>query len=66
MKFQGLRPKLYEKMTLAKVLSCEFCEVFQNTYFVEYLRTAAPELVRYKSKYPNLVGSLIQCALKLK
>ena len=28
--------------------SCEFCEVFKDTYFVEYLQTAASESVRYK------------------
>ena len=35
-------------MTPAKVFSCEFCDVFKNTYFVEYLRTAASESGRYK------------------
>ena len=34
-------------MTPAKAFSCEFCEVFKNTYFVEYLQMAASELVRY-------------------
>ena len=31
-------------MTPEKMFSCEFCEVFKNIYFVEYLRTAATEL----------------------
>ena len=39
--------QLYWKVTLAKVFSCEFYEVFNNTYFVEYLQTAAFELVLY-------------------
>ena len=47
MTFQVLRPALYRKLTPAKVLSREFCEVFskvfKNTYFVEYLRTVASE-----------------------
>ena len=30
------------------LFSCEFCEVFRNIHFVEYLRTAVSELVRYK------------------
>ena len=30
-----------KKETLAQVLSCEFCEIFKNTYLAEYLRTAA-------------------------
>ena len=31
-----------------RLFSCEFCEVFRNIYFVEYLRTAVSELIRYK------------------
>ena len=31
-----------------KVFSCVFFEVFKNTYFVEYLQTAASDLVRYQ------------------
>ena len=34
----------YERVTLAKVFSFEFYEIFNSTYFVEYLRTAASEL----------------------
>ena len=34
-------------MTPAKVFSCEFCEVFKNIYFIEYLGTTASELGRY-------------------
>ena len=34
------------------MFSCEFCEVFKNIYFVEYLRTAATELgIRCKYSY---------------
>ena len=29
------------------MFSCEFCQVFKNTYFVEYLQTAASDLVGY-------------------
>ena len=36
-------------MTLAKVFSSEFYEVFDTTYFVEYLQTAASELVSYQA-----------------
>ena len=36
-------------MALAKVFSSEFYEDFNNTYFIEYLRTAASELVRHKA-----------------
>ena len=30
-----------KKETLAQVFSCEFCEIFKNTYFEEHLQTAA-------------------------
>ena len=39
--FQKYR-KFYRK-TQTQVLSCEYCEVFKNTYFEEQLRTAASE-----------------------
>ena len=29
---------LLKKETLAQVLSCGFCEIFKNTYFIEHLR----------------------------
>ena len=28
---------------LAQVFSCEFCEIFKNTFFTEHLRTSASE-----------------------
>ena len=28
-----------EKETLAQVFSCEFCEIYKNTFFTEQLRT---------------------------
>ena len=38
----GLRPEtLLKKETLAQVFSCEFCEIFKNTFFKEHLRTTA-------------------------
>ena len=30
-------PQLYLKKALAQVFSCEFCEIFKNTYFAEHL-----------------------------
>ena len=38
---QALRPVNLLKKTLTKALSCEFCEIIENTYFVEHLRTTA-------------------------
>ena len=34
--------KLYLKETLAQVFSCEFCEIFKNTFFTEHHWTTAP------------------------
>ena len=31
----------YQKESLAKVLSCEFCKIFMNTFFTEHLRATA-------------------------
>ena len=33
--------QLYQKQTPTQVFSCEYCEIFTNTYFEEHLRTAA-------------------------
>ena len=30
-----------KKETLAQVFSCEFCEIFKDTFFTEHLRTSA-------------------------
>ena len=35
--------QLHEKVTPAKMFSCEFLRKFENTYSVEHLRTAASE-----------------------
>ena len=44
-KVAGLRPAaLLKKESPAQVYSCEFCETFSKTYFVEHLRTAASEI----------------------
>ena len=32
-----------EKETLPQVFSCEFCEIFENTYFIEHILTTASE-----------------------
>ena len=36
--------KFIEKETLGQVFSCEFCEIFDNTVFIENLRTTASEV----------------------
>ena len=37
LKLQASGPELYQKETLAHVFSCEFCDIFKNTFFREYL-----------------------------
>ena len=40
-KVAGVAWNSINKETLAQVFSCEFCEIFKNTYFTEHLRTTA-------------------------
>ena len=39
--------KPFRKETLAEVISCEFCKLFTNTYFVEHLRVVAWHFLGY-------------------
>ena len=36
----GLKLKLYQKEASTQICSCEYCEIFKNTYFREHLWTA--------------------------
>ena len=36
--------QLYLKKTSTKVFSCEFCEIFQNTFSAEHLETGASKI----------------------
>ena len=40
--------QLYYKKIPTQVLSCEYCDIFKNTYFEEHLRTAASILLIIK------------------
>ena len=40
--------QLYYKKIATQVLSCEYCDIFKNTYFEEHLRTAASILLIIK------------------
>ena len=44
-KVAGLRPAtlLINNETLVQVFSCEFCEMFKNTFFTEHLWATASE-----------------------
>ena len=35
------------KETLVQVFSCEFCEIFKNTFFTEHFRTTASVIIKY-------------------
>ena len=39
---------LIKKEALAQVLSCEFCEIFKNTFFTEHLWTTASMTLKYE------------------
>ena len=41
MKLQAEAYNFIKKETLAQVFSCEFCEIFKNTFFTEHLQTTA-------------------------
>ena len=36
------KESLFKKGTLAQAFSCEFCKIFENTYFTEHLLLTAP------------------------
>ena len=38
--------QLYQKETPTQMLSSEYCEIFQNTYFEEHLPTAASDFLK--------------------
>ena len=38
--------QLFKKETPTKVFSCEYCEIFKNTYFEEYQQTVLPKIKR--------------------
>ena len=38
---------VFQKVTLTQVFSCEYCEIFKNTYFKEHLRTAASRTCQF-------------------
>ena len=39
----SLRPSTLLKKTLTRVFSCEFCEIYNNTFFTEHLWATASE-----------------------
>ena len=46
-KVKGLQARNFiKKETPAQVISCEYCEVFKNTYFEEHLQTAVSKTLK--------------------
>ena len=50
-KLQALDPQINSEETAAEVFSCEFCEIFLNTFFTEHFRITCLwlQLCRWKS-----------------
>ena len=48
-KVSGLRLQLYLKRDLAQVFSCEFCEIFKKTFFIEHLQWLLLKQLRVSS-----------------
>ena len=42
--YQAQACNFVKKEALAQVFSCDFCEVFRNTFFTEHLWTTATEI----------------------
>ena len=49
---------IIQKQTLTQVFSCEFCEIFKNTFFIEHLRATASEL-GFIQKLNKLTGCFL-------
>ena len=43
--------QLYQKGTPTQVFFCENYEIFDNAYFEEHLRTAAPDICQFEQKF---------------
>ena len=50
LKLQAFTPSTFSKRDSDKVLFCEYCEIFKNTYFEEHQRQAAASIY-FNSKY---------------
>ena len=47
----GLSLHFIEKETLAQVFSCEFCEVFTNSFLIEHLPWLLPSLLQTSNEF---------------
>ena len=61
-KVAGLRPTtLFEKESLAQLFSCEFCEIFKNTFFYGTPRVATSIII-----FNNMSGGNAPANISLK
>ena len=50
-----------KKKSLAEVFSCEFCEIFKNTFFIEHLRgTASVKMCETHSSFNKETNILMK------
>ena len=52
---QCARVNIIKKETLAQVLSCEFCEISKNTFYIEHLWTTGSDSISNKRSMLNFV-----------
>ena len=55
-------PEVIKKDTLTQVFSCEFCEIFKNTFFIEHLRAITSVLCKL-DKYTRDFSPQLDLAL---
>ena len=64
-KVAGLKPAtLFKKETLARVFSCEFSEIFKNTFLTEHLRAppSASLIWMFLRRFQDVTGSVYVCS----
>ena len=52
---------------MAQVFSCEFCEIFKNTFFTEHLRATAPDFrdsnfIRKNAFFYRQIMNILHCS----
>ena len=64
-KVEGLKAyNFIQKETQTQEFSCEYREIFKNTYFEKYQQTAASELWTHALIWPAFSSSLTSSSLK--
>ena len=55
---ESLFNKVADLKAPPQVFSCEYCEIFKNTYFEEHLRTAASDIINI-IPYATLTNNIL-------